>query len=284
MLVVMRRQPQPFNPSDQHLLEAVADYAAISLANAHLFRAIEERARKYQSLVESAQANERIANELMQGAKKELQFSLDQSRMSLDRLIKSPAARWTSDQRQDLSVLQDQAQRLNRITEAIIPIQTGNASSPSNITDLARQSSSRFQTIAQSNDMNISMDIPSTSVIVKGEPGQISQIIDGLISASIQNSKPGGQINIRLETTTDLLAHVTVANTRLDINRDSLSHIFDADFQLDSGQNHRFGGLGIRLCLIKELVLLQKGKIWAESKEGTGTSFHFALSILKVMD
>ena len=132
--------------------------------------------------------------------------------------------------------------------------------------------------------MNISMDIPSTSVIVKGEPGQISQIIDGLISASIQNSKPGGQINIRLETTTDLLAHVTVANTRLDINRDSLSHIFDADFQLDSGQNHRFGGLGIRLCLIKELVLLQKGKIWAESKEGTGTSFHFALPILKVMD
>ena len=93
MLVVMRRQPQPFNPSDQHLLEAVADYAAISLANAHLFRAIEERARKYQSLVESAQANERIANELMQGAKKELRFSLDQSRMSLDRLIKSPAAR-----------------------------------------------------------------------------------------------------------------------------------------------------------------------------------------------
>ena len=76
MPVVMRRQPQPFNPSDQHLLEAVADYAAISLANAHLFRAIEERARRYQSLVESAQANERIANELMQGAKKSCDLAL----------------------------------------------------------------------------------------------------------------------------------------------------------------------------------------------------------------
>jgi len=281
MLVVMRRQPLPFNPSDQHLLEAVADYAAISLANAHLFRAIEERAHKYQSLVESAQANERIANELLQGAKKELRFSLDQSRMSLDRLIKSPAARWTSDQRQDLAALQDQVQQLNRITEAIIPIQTGTASSHSNMTELIRQSYSRFQAIVQANDMSISLDIPSSAVVAKAEQGQMTQILDGLLSATIQNAKPGGQITIRLETTPDQMAHATITNTRLEISRDSLSHLFDADFQLDSGQNHRFGGLGIRLCLIKELVTLQKGKIWVESKDGSGTSFHIALPIFK---
>jgi K+-sensing histidine kinase KdpD len=282
MLVVMRRQPQPFSPSDQHLLEAVADYAAISLANAHLFRAIEERARKYQSLVESAQANEKIANELMQGLKKELRFTLDQSRISLDRLTKSPAARWASDQRQELAAFQDQVQQLNRIIESINPIQTGSASVQTNVSDLIRQSSSRFQTIVQSNEMSINTDIPSSAVIARADPGQITQILDGLLSASIQNSKPGGQINIRLEITPDPMAHVTITSTRLEINRDSLAHLFDADFQLDSGRNHRFGGLGIRLCLIKELVVLQKGKIWAESKDAAGTSFHIALPIFKV--
>jgi DNA-binding response OmpR family regulator/signal transduction histidine kinase len=281
MLVVMRRQPQPFNPSDQHLLEAVADYAAISLANAHLFRAIEERARKYQALVESAQANEKIANELVQGVKKELRFTLDQTRISLDRLTKSPAARWASDQRQELAAFQDQVQQLNRIIETITPIQTGNSSHQSNVNELVRQTFSRYQTIVQSNDMSINMDIPSSAVIAKAEPGQVSQILDGLISASIQNAKPGGQINFRLETTPDLMAHITITNSRMEINRDNLAHLFDADFHLETGQNHRFGGLGISLCLIKELVILQKGKIWAESKDGAGTSFHIALPIFK---
>lgn len=46
LLVVMRKQSQPFTKSNQFLLEAVADYAAISLVNASLYQAMEERARK----------------------------------------------------------------------------------------------------------------------------------------------------------------------------------------------------------------------------------------------
>ncbi|HNB51013.1 MAG TPA: GAF domain-containing protein, partial [Anaerolineales bacterium] len=46
LLVVMRKQPQPFTKSNQFLLEAVADYAAISLVNASLIQAMEERAKR----------------------------------------------------------------------------------------------------------------------------------------------------------------------------------------------------------------------------------------------
>ncbi len=46
LLVVMRKQPQPFTKSNQFLLEAVADYAAVSLVNASLFQVMEERAKR----------------------------------------------------------------------------------------------------------------------------------------------------------------------------------------------------------------------------------------------
>lgn len=46
LLVVMRKQAQSFTKSNQFLLEAVADYAAISLVNASLYQAMEERAKK----------------------------------------------------------------------------------------------------------------------------------------------------------------------------------------------------------------------------------------------
>ncbi|HUF37463.1 MAG TPA: response regulator [Anaerolineales bacterium] len=48
LLVVINREAQPFTPSHQALLEGVADYASISMSNALLFRALEERARSLQ--------------------------------------------------------------------------------------------------------------------------------------------------------------------------------------------------------------------------------------------
>lgn len=56
LLVVARTTPKPFGPNTQALLEAVADYASISLVNARLFRALEERARSLQKSAEAAQA------------------------------------------------------------------------------------------------------------------------------------------------------------------------------------------------------------------------------------
>ena len=56
LLVVARTTPKPFGSNTQALLEAVADYASISLVNARLFRALEERARSLQKSAEAAQA------------------------------------------------------------------------------------------------------------------------------------------------------------------------------------------------------------------------------------
>ncbi|MEX2031189.1 MAG: response regulator [Anaerolineales bacterium] len=52
VLCVAHQEPRPFNERDQHMLEAVADYASISLVNARLFQALESRALKLQEMVE----------------------------------------------------------------------------------------------------------------------------------------------------------------------------------------------------------------------------------------
>jgi GAF domain-containing protein len=48
LLVVINREERPFTASELTLLEGVADYASISMANALLFKALEERARSLQ--------------------------------------------------------------------------------------------------------------------------------------------------------------------------------------------------------------------------------------------
>ena len=78
ILVVMRKQPSPFSESDQHLMEAVADYASISLVNARLFRAIEARAQALQNLANHSLANEKITLEKLVAVERNLENSMQE--------------------------------------------------------------------------------------------------------------------------------------------------------------------------------------------------------------
>jgi two-component system NtrC family sensor kinase len=72
LLVVVRKEPIPYSPSNQTLLEAVADYASISMVNARLFRALEERVRSSELAAQNAQANERAKDEMITKLRQEL--------------------------------------------------------------------------------------------------------------------------------------------------------------------------------------------------------------------
>ena len=54
-LALMRKEPKPFDPAEQQILESLADYASISLANAYLFHTNEERSRSLKYSIESFQ-------------------------------------------------------------------------------------------------------------------------------------------------------------------------------------------------------------------------------------
>jgi GAF domain-containing protein len=58
VLCVARTDPRPFSDREQAMLEAVADYASISLVNARLFQALEGRARHLQQLIDQIQSGE----------------------------------------------------------------------------------------------------------------------------------------------------------------------------------------------------------------------------------
>jgi two-component system NtrC family sensor kinase len=72
LLTVVRKVPNPFNSSNKTLLEAVADYASISLVNASLFHALEERARMMQQAAEAAQASDKRKEQALAKFKKEI--------------------------------------------------------------------------------------------------------------------------------------------------------------------------------------------------------------------
>ncbi|HEY9075227.1 MAG TPA: ATP-binding protein [Anaerolineaceae bacterium] len=281
LLVVMRRQPTPFSTSDQRLLEAMADYASVALVNSRLFKALEERARTLQATVENARLDEAVNGELIRVLKKELAGSAAASRAALETLAKDPTARWRSDQRPLLATIQEQIETLTLISELASPLVSLPAGQPLplvNLNDLTAQAAKRCQVLLKAANVTLSMRLPPTAIPVRADPAQMAQVLDGLFSNAIKFTNNGGGIDVQLGVSADQQAHLVISNTGAEIDPALASRIFEEGYQPEQKAT-RFGGLGIRLSLVRQLIAHQEGKVWLESKPGKGVSFHVTLPL-----
>jgi two-component system NtrC family sensor kinase len=121
LLVVVRKNAQPFSPSNRTLLEAVADYASISLVNARLFRALEERARTFQQAADHAQANERKKDELILKTRDEIAQPLTATMNAIHSLLEVENTRLNASQKGVLQSVLDDMQGMANILDSLNP-------------------------------------------------------------------------------------------------------------------------------------------------------------------
>jgi len=114
LLLVLRRAERPFDRSDQVLLEAVADYASISLVNTRLFHALERT-------TESASSGVRQQNALMESLRETVRDEVQAIRQPIDLLLAHKAGPLNEEQRQALQTAQTALLRLWRMTEKTVP-------------------------------------------------------------------------------------------------------------------------------------------------------------------
>jgi len=72
---------------------------------------------------------------------------------------------------------------------------------------------------------------------------------------------------------------VRVSDTGIGIRQEDLTRLFEPFQQLDNPVARGAGGTGLGLAISKKFVELHGGKIWAESRENQGSTFHFTLPL-----
>ncbi len=122
-------------------------------------------------------------------------------------------------------------------------------------------------------------DVPS---IVIGDPGRLRQILINLAGNAIKFTERG-EVVIRVETpprsTGELELHFSVKDTGIGIPASKQQHVFKAFAQADNSSTRLFGGTGLGLTISSHLVEMMGGRIWLESEEGTGSTFHFTVCL-----
>jgi signal transduction histidine kinase len=128
---------------------------------------------------------------------------------------------------------------------------------------------------AASRNIELSMTLWPSSLIVLGEPVRLQQIAWNLVSNAIKFTDPGGKVNI----TTHLAgkqAQLTVVDTGVGIEPEFLPHVFDRFRQADGSTSRRHGGLGLGLAIADALAKMHGGRLEAKS-DGVGNGATFSL-------
>ena len=115
------------------------------------------------------------------------------------------------------------------------------------------------------------------SVKVIADAEQIKRVIHNIVNNSLKYmDKPKGKINLRVKDVGDFI-QVELEDNGKGIAAKDLPNIFDRFYRTDASRNSSKGGSGIGLSIVKKIIEEHGGKIWATSREETGTTMYFVL-------
>lgn len=136
-----------------------------------------------------------------------------------------------------------------------------------------------FQASEKKIELNYSLSEEANKIFI-GDPVRLNQILLNLISNAIKFTHHG-TISVscfvkKKEAKRNILTF-EVSDTGIGIPKDKLKTIFESFSQADASVTRKYGGTGLGLTIVKQLVELQHGTIQVKSEEGVGSTFSFSI-------
>jgi signal transduction histidine kinase/DNA-binding response OmpR family regulator len=123
---------------------------------------------------------------------------------------------------------------------------------------------------------------PSVPDLVHGDPVRVRQLITNLAGNAVKFTSRGEilvSVAVVSSAQDSTLLHFSVRDSGIGVPKDQQALIFEPFRQADASMTRKFGGTGLGLSICSRLVQLMGGKLWLESEEGKGSTFHFTLRL-----
>ncbi len=169
-------------------------------------------------------------------------------------------------------------QMVSELTE-LSRIETGSARlnmTPLNLNLLVKEVVAQLHSLARKQQVTIRTSLHKVLPIVKADKERIRQTLINLVHNAIKFNHPGGRIAISTKADSKSII-LSVTDTGIGISSQDLPHIFERFYKADKSRSKNGSGLG--LAIAKHTVEAHGGEIWAQSREGEGSTFGFSLPL-----
>ena len=226
-------------------------------------------------------ALDRMKDEFISTVSHELRTPLTSLRAALGLITGGSLDARPQKLRQMLEIAAGNTDRLVRLVNDILELERiGSGKAELHCTmcsadDLFRRAAILMQADAANAQLRITFN--SQGVNVWADPDRILQVLSNLISNAIKFSPAGTEIHLRAHRGDIHEAEIQVRDQGRGIPEDKLDSIFERFLQVDASDSRTMGGTGLGLSICRAIITQHRGRIWATSTPGKGSTFHFTL-------
>lgn len=278
LLLLESQEPVLCAEETVHFLIRLADHAAIAVANAQLYAAVQR-------------ANE-TKSEFVSFVAHELKTPMTSIRGYADLLAKGAVGPINEHQAQFLQVIRSNVERMARLVadlSDISRIEAGKLELNFRKVDfraVVEEVVRSLQQQVEAKNQTLTVAMPDDLPPVWGDRVRLAQILTNLVSNAHKYTPAGGHIRVEVSVEANpqpggpaQVLHVAVADDGLGISEEDQRKIFQKFFRSEDRQAREAPGTGLGLHITKNLVELHGGQIWFESQLGQGTTFHFTVPV-----
>jgi PAS domain S-box-containing protein len=186
------------------------------------------------------------------------------------------------------TIIQNQAQRLNRLIEEILNIsriESGLVKVDKECFSVAiviQEAAQMIESYAAEKNITVNVPAPIIHDQVNADKDMLSQVVINLLSNAVKYTEPGGSIKVDSEVyDSDGVVHVTVADTGVGIPPEEVEHVFDKFYRVEANKKYA-KGTGLGLNLVQQIVeTVHDGNVFVTSTVGEGSTFGFDMPLAK---
>jgi two-component system phosphate regulon sensor histidine kinase PhoR len=143
---------------------------------------------------------------------------------------------------------------------------------------VARATADRLRLFAERQGLRIDLELPDRVSPVRGDEDRLGQVLVNLLHNAVKFSPDGGQIVVGVREDEGSV-RVWVRDPGIGVPRADLARIFERFYKVDRARVRGRGGTGLGLSIARHVIDSHGGRIWAESEEGSGSTFLFTIPL-----
>jgi PAS domain S-box-containing protein len=286
-------EPGIFSDRTERIMVGIAAQAAVAIDNARLYEDVKQAASEREQLLKAERAArseaERVSlmkDEFLATLSHELRTPLS-AILGWSQLLLS-GGEDAEELKLGLEAIARNARAQTQLIEDLLDmsrIVSGKVRLDVQLVDLASVVDTAVESIrpsAEAKEILLRKIIDPLAGPVSGDPGRLQQVVWNLLSNAVKFTPKRGRVDVVVQRINSHL-EVVVRDTGMGIGQEFLPHVFERFRQADASTTRKYGGLGLGLSIVKQLIELHGGNVRVTSEgEGRGATFVVTIPLAPV--